>query len=389
MFIIEKPYMSDVLEDTLASNDYKVLANDFIQSAGKYSSFSSLAEHTFRETIKASTAPKLYANSENAITWLNHNLPDLSLTKQVNIMKNKSGLRNMLNDVYPDYFFKEVKTEDLNTLNIEDIPLPFVIKPNVGFFSLGVHVVNSKDEWKKTKKTITQTLNDIKILYPKEVLNINSFIIEEYIDGKEIAVDAYYNDKGEAVILNILRHYFASDKDTSDRLYTSSKSIITKYLQPLESFLNNLNKKTGLKNFPLHLEVRLTAAGKFIPIEINPLRFAGWCCTDSAFYSYGINTYEYFMKNKIPDWKTILKGKEGKIYTLCVLNNSSTIPTSEIKGFDYENFVKNFKKPLCIRKVDFASQNFFGFLFTETEESAKTELNLILNSDFADYIIKA
>lgn len=387
MFIIEKPYMSDILENTLAKNHYPVLDNDFISKTESYINFHTLSADEALLKIKTSADPKIYANSENAITWLNKNLPDLNLTNQVNIMKNKAGLRNILKDVYPDYFFKEIKTSEIAGLDINEIPLPFVIKPNVGFFSLGVYVVESKKQWEKTKSDLTKSIEDIKILYPKEVLNLNSFIIEEYIDGKEIAVDAYYNDKGEAVILNILRHYFSSTKDTSDRLYATSSDIISKYLDPLQHFLNSLNKKTNLKNFPLHLEVRLTKSGKIIPIEINPLRFAGWCCTDSAYYAYKINTYKYFMENKKPNWKKILKGKEDKIYTLCVLNNSSTIPAHKITGFNYDAFAKNFKTPLSIRRVNFIEQKFFGFLFTETEKKDKHELNLILNSDFADYII--
>lgn len=387
MFIIEKPYISDVLENTLSENKYPVLNNTFINYAEKSASFNKICDKKAIEHIGSEQNPKIYANSENAITWLNKNLPDLNLTKQVNIMKNKAGLRNILKDIYPDYFFKEIPTEEINSLDIENIPLPFVIKPNIGFFSLGVYVVETKDKWEKTKQYILKSLEDIKTLYPKEVLNLNSFIIEEYIDGKEIAVDAYYNDQGETVILNILRHYFADNKDTSDRLYTTSKDIILKYLEPLKHFLSNLNKKINLKNFPLHLEVRITDSGKIIPIEINPLRFAGWCCTDSAFYSYNLNTYTYFMENKQPDWDETLKDKDNKIYTLCVLNNSSTIDSSTIKGFDYDNFVKNFKNPLAIRKIDFQEQNFFGFLFTETDKKDQHELNLILHSDFADYIV--
>ena len=40
-----------------------------------------------------------------------------------------------------------------------------------------------------------------------------------------------------------------------------------------------LAKLAGLKNFPLHTEVRVNEKGEIIPIEVNPMRFGGWCTT--------------------------------------------------------------------------------------------------------------
>ena len=52
--------------------------------------------------------------------------------------------------------------------------------------------------------------------------------MEEYVEGEEYAIDCYFDEKGEVVILNILHHKFSSGRDTSDRVYSTSKEIILK-----------------------------------------------------------------------------------------------------------------------------------------------------------------
>jgi len=43
--------------------------------------------------------------------------------------------------MFPDFYFKAVKVEDLADINFSELPLPFVIKPSAGFMSMGVHKV--------------------------------------------------------------------------------------------------------------------------------------------------------------------------------------------------------------------------------------------------------
>ena len=57
-------------------------------------------------------------------------------------------------------------------------------------------------------------------------MNGNKFIVEQYVDGDEFAMDAYFNQKGEPVILGIFKHLFSSATDVSDRIYYTSKDII-------------------------------------------------------------------------------------------------------------------------------------------------------------------
>jgi hypothetical protein len=65
----------------------------------------------------------------------------------------------------------------------------------------------------------------LKSIFPENVLNTSNFIIEEFIRGEEYAIDYYYDNNGDAVLLNVLHHPF-SGTDTSDRVYSTSKQSL-------------------------------------------------------------------------------------------------------------------------------------------------------------------
>jgi hypothetical protein len=139
----------------------------------------------------------------------------------------------------------------------------------------------------------------------------------------------------------------------------------------------------------MHVEVRINSQGKVIPIEINPLRFGGWCTTgDISWYAFGINSYNYFLNGKVPNWNEIFKNNSNKLFSLIVLDNNSGINTNEIKSFNYDLLLKDFENPLEIRKVNYKKYGVFGFLFTQTSLENQQELNSILVSKLTNYIEK-
>jgi hypothetical protein len=220
-----------------------------------------------------------------------------------------------------------------------------------------------------------------------EVLNTTSFIIEQCIEGEEFAVDAYFNATGEPVILNIYQHIFSSSEDVSDRIYISSKEIIESNIDQFSGFLKETGKLAKVRNFPVHAEIRRDHTGSVLPIEINPMRFGGWCTTpDMTYFAYGFNSYVYYFSQKRPDWDQILKNKQGKLYSIIVLDNSTGIEEDRITAFDHDMLLSNFEKPLELRKINYKEYPVFGFLFTETKEENFSELERILKSDLREFI---
>jgi len=88
--------------------------------------------------------------------------------------------------MYPNFFYKKVSFKDLEKIDIDKIKMPFIIKPSVGFFSMGVYKVNSALEWRNTIDKLKKEINNKAGNYPIEVINTNEFIIEENIEGEEL-----------------------------------------------------------------------------------------------------------------------------------------------------------------------------------------------------------
>ena len=388
MILIDKPYVSDFLIETIKENNFPIVATKEAKELVTDNSLNWISEIDAKKSIENNPNQPVYSNSENSISWIEQNLNKTTLPSQINVFKNKIRFRELLEDTYPNYFFEGVKFEELDNVVVTNLKFPFIIKPAVGFFSLGVHKVDEPSEWEEVLAKIKKDIDHIQGFYPTEVLDANYFIIEECIEGEEYAVDCYYNDKGEAVILNIMHHIFSSGKDVSDRVYSTSKEIISSNLPTIQNLVNIIGEKENLTNFPIHIEVRIDANGTIIPIEVNPMRFGGWCTTgDMAWYAYGINSYKYFFNGMKPNWEEIFKDKAGEKYSLILLDNTSGIAQNDIQSFDYDLLLKDFEKPLLLRKVAMKEYPVFGFVFTETSEGNDRELKSILTSNLKKYII--
>ena len=385
MFLIDYPYVSAYLRDTIKKNNYEVVATVPAKDLLNDETLAWISEEEAVKRLKEIPETPLYSNSENALGWIAMHLGNSSLYKHTQLFKDKGRFRDLTREFYPGFRYKTILLEDIKDLDEGELVFPFVLKPSVGFFSLGVHVVNVPEDLENAKQALNHA--NLKSIYPPEVLNTSTFIMEEYIRGEEYAIDCYFDKEGKAVILNILYHKFSSGSDTSDRVYTTSKEIIQKLKGSMEVFLNSIGRKMSLKNFPAHVEVRIDSDGRIVPIEINPLRFGGWCTTaDLLGVAIGYNAYDYYIQNEKPDWDRIFRGKEENLFSIIVLNNNSGISPAEVDHFNYELLADSFEKPLLIRKLDVKKYFVFGFLFAESRRDNESELDKILGSDLREYI---
>ncbi|NPA37420.1 MAG: ATP-grasp domain-containing protein [Chlorobi bacterium] len=387
MFFLDKPYISDILIKTVKENNYPVVRTTIAEELIKEEKINFLEPEEAVRFAKENPHTRVYTNSENSIAWIAENLSFTGLPEKINIFKDKIRFRELIKDIYPDFVYKAININDIAGYTPSESDYPFVIKPAVGFFSLGVYIVHNKEQWKIAQKELAY--KNLQSFYPKEVIDGSMFIIEEYIEGEEYAVDCYFDENGNVVILDILHHMFSSGTDTSDRVYYTSTKVIQQNIENITIFLSELGKRAGLTQFPAHVELRIGDNGKIAPIEVNPLRFGGWCTTaDLTLHAYGFNPYVYFMENKKPDWEKIFREKEGKLYSIIILNNNSGIPESKIKGFDIDLFKSDMENLLEFRELDIHKYPVFGFAFAETSENNKKELTDILISDLKRYVIQ-
>lgn len=378
MIILNNPYVSDFLIETIKDNDYLVLdtkvARKYFALAELTSSNKASYNYKFNKEI-------FYSNSEDSIDWVDFHLKNTMLNSFIKTCKDKLKFRKKLEGIYPNYKYKKIFKKNLKNLKEEDLFFPSILKPTIGFLSFGVYVVKNYNEWLKIMETIDEDIRKIEDRFYKNVVDFDIFILEELIEGEEYALDAYYDKDGEPVIINIFKHPFFDNKDVSDRAYYTSKEVFIKNYDKFYELLKKLGDVCKFKNFPLHLELR-KRNNEIIPIEANPLRFAGWCITDIAHYAWGINPYVYFMEQIKPNWDEILDSADDSYYYFTI----GDIPKGAVvEEVDYDGYLENISNPLDIRKIDYKKNPIFAIVFAKT--SSLDEIRDLLKLDMNKYLV--
>jgi len=385
MIILEKPYVSEFLQQSVIEMKVPVLKTDFVLSLPLAHRMNLIDKDTFLQNLTHSPECKIYSNSENSSVWLNQHAEHLQITQLVNKLKDKALFRELFSNNSPDFWYKTYTVDQIFGLDIRQLPNPFVLKPKRGFASICIYAIFTDSDWTNALQSIKKEIEEMQNVFPDKVVSLSEFIIEKYVGGKELAVDAYFDNEGNPVILNILTHLHTSNYDMSDRLYITSSEMIQTYLLPMTHYLQSINKTLKIKNFPFHLEMKADENLHFFPIEINPMRFMGFCVADVEFLFYGINPYSYFFENKIPDWNKIFETRENKIYGLMVIDIPKSIDKQSIT-FNYDTFIAHFTKPLHYVKMDYTVFPMSIFMFAEVEKHNFAEFQYILDSDIMEFI---
>lgn len=380
MFILDPPYISKELKEYIIESKTPVLVNETSKEIFNDNELDLISKEEFLNLYKK--GENIYTCSENSLDWIITNIPDINMKNNIELMKNKSLFRLKIKPMYDNFFFKQSNIENLSNLNTGDFSYPFILKPNVGFFSIGVYSILNEEDWYKAIDDIEEKSYLWKKDYPKSVID-TEFILEQYIYGEEFAIDAYYDKNGKAVILNILKHDFNGIDDVSDRLYYTGKKIVEEYLDKFTNWLNEINSYLNIKNFPFHAEIRIKD-DNIIPIEFNPMRFAGWSCTDISNFAFNFSTYDYYLRGIKPNWTKILEESNYNYYAIVVLNKSEN--TKIVDKFNYDKACNDLGNILSLRKIDYNNNSIFGFLFTQLDFEDKDTMNNILTRNFNDYI---
>lgn len=392
MFILDKPYVSSYLVDTALKYGYPVLKNAAVDDLELNQELNFYCEGFAANQIKEGKDNLVYCNSENAIDWITKNLDSTDIPRQISLCEDKVQFRKLISKIYPDFYFEEIDTEALCSVDYTKLKFPVVLKPKIGFLSFGVYPIYNEKEWQNTIQTIKTDIEKYKEIFPKSVVNTSSFIIEEMIEGDEYAVDVYFNAENKPVILNIYKHPFSGSNDVSDRIYFTSKNIIKTHLEKFETLFEKIGSTMKLKNFPCHIELRVNDKTA-VPIEINPMRFAGWCLCDLAHYAFNINPYVYYFEQKRPDWDEILSKMDDGLYCFTIGDNQGV---KDIKNVNYKaysddlispNSAKDsasFNKLFELRKIDYKNFPIFALAFVKFQN--EDEVSKVLNMDFSKYI---
>lgn len=315
--------------------------------------------------------------SESSIANVLSNLPEENAKrKAIELFKDKFLFRKLIKE--ESFNIQKIHFQDISKLKVRN---KSVLKPLKGCFGTAVKIVDEHTNFEQLEKEIHQELEKNGTVFSENVLTSNEFIVEDFIEGEEYAVDMFYNNEGKPCIVNIFHHPIPKHQQYLHMIYYSSKNTFDEIYPLAKSFFEQLNKKINVLDFPMHCEFK-RIGNKLIPIEINPMRFGGMGLGNLTYYAFNINPYQYFLENKEPDWSEIFKNVDEDLrFVYFIAYNSFSKDTKT----NYPNIQKLKTEFTAIKReqlFDYQKQLAFGvFCLQESEEN----LNRLLQIDFDDY----
>ena len=219
------------------------------------------------------------------------------------------------------------------------------------------------------------------------MLGLDRFVVEEVIEGEEFAVDAYFDADGAPVLVDVYAHLFASADDVSDRVYLHQRRDDRRaWARRRWSSSPRSGGEPASPTSRSTPSCASTLRGRVAPIEINPMRFGGWCATDLAHFAYGVNPYRCYLLGERPDWARIAAETAGRTTALIVSDLPSSVDLAAIESVDYERFAARFSRVLELRPTDFNRYPVFAFTFVDVPSDDLSELHAVLGADLREYL---
>jgi len=326
---------------------------------------------------------KLYVASESALDTVLKKSTENKQRLFTKILKNKLKFRNEIKQFFPEFYYKQISLNSLNNLKLS-VGKEFIIKPSKGFFGTAVRKINSETDLNFLQNELAEELKNNTVFFSEAVLSKNTFIIEEFVEGEEYAVDMFYNNIGIPIIVNIYRHPFHINDAYFHSIYYTGRDIFNEYKQIFEEIFVNFNKKFGIKNFPIHCEFKINNE-KIIPIEFNPLRFGGFGLADLTFYAFNINPFEYFFQNKEPNWNDIWNKSKSDYYAWILGYNAENIDIEEYSP-NHPKYKNNLGEYIKYIELDYKKNPAFSIAYLKLNNLSEVEKYTTI--EYTDYFIQ-
>jgi hypothetical protein len=322
---------------------------------------------------------KVMITSEACIETIKGRVDD-ARKRAIEVLKDKYEFRKIVADIYPDFKFQLVGVEEITHLKIDR---KSVIKPVKGCFGTAVREIVPQTDMEALKSELLEELNQNGAVLSEDVLSKEAFLVEQYIDGEEYAVDMFYDSKGVPCILNIYHHPMPENKSYLHMMYNSSKKAFDKIYVQAVAYFKSLNEILKVRNFAIHSEFK-EDKGSLIPVEMNTMRFGGMGLGSMGYYAMGLNSYACFLNDTEPDWDAIWQGKEEDVFSYFIAYNAAGKSVLEYRP-NREKLKQQFSQVLLERSFDYQKQLTFGvYCLKETEE----RIGELLKIEFGDYFEK-
>jgi len=342
-----------------------------------------LDENEFKETdLTIKIGDKVYSPAESALALILEKSTSDTFSNAVQKLKDKESFRRLMQKLYPDFFFLKTTIEELQNVQL-DRTKKYIVKPTKGFFGTAVKELDKNTNISEITEEIRNELAENTRYFSESVLSRKELIIEQFIEGKEYAVDMYFDAKGKPVILNIYYHPIPHKNEYFHLLYYTNKEIFDRFYDRLNSIFLELNQHLKITNFPIHAEFKLENE-QLVPIEMNPLRYGGYGLADLTYYAFGFNPFSAFFEDYKPDWEKIWQTRSDYHYGWVLGYNGTDIDVNTHTPDD-DAFQKYLGDILHYEEIDYKENPVFSIAYFKNNDHSFLEQ--LLNTEFNDFFI--
>lgn len=327
--------------------------------------------------LRFSEQDKVCIASEAALELVVSRIDDPARKNAIEVLKNKYTFRKLLTTIYPNYQYQFIKLQDLGDLKVTQ---KSVIKPVKGVFGTAVRTIDRDTDLTTLAVELQAELSKNVGLFSESVLSTSDFIVEQYLEGEEYAVDMFYNNVGVPCIVNICHHPIPRNRAYLHMIYYSSQAVFDDIYVRAKHFFTELNRVLGVTNIPMHGEFKFDG-DRLIPIEINPLRFGGMGLGNLVFHALGINPYAHFLNNAEPDWQTIWQARSVDIFTFFIAYNGINSDLDNTQP-NRKQLKQRFTEILLERTFDYQNQLVFGIYYLK---ETRQNISNLLEIEFDDF----
>jgi hypothetical protein len=194
----------------------------------------------------------------------------------VEACRSKLRLREVFRDAgLPTPWFRSVALQAIPEPALMGITYPCVLKPISLSASQGVVRVNNRDEFIAGAGRLKRLLESAEVQATREP-NLDRMIVEEYLPGREVAVEGLLQD-GELRVLAIFDKpdplegpYF------EETIYVTPSRLAAAEQELVKKCFTDATRALGLAHGPVHAEFRLNEGGVW-PIEVAARPIGGLC----------------------------------------------------------------------------------------------------------------
>lgn len=336
-----------------------------------------VSESAFVENYDGiSSSGKICVTSEASLESILRKMKDGSKKRAIQSLKDKLLFRDLLKTEYPSLTYHHINYDEIAHISISDKK---VMKPVKGCFGTAVKIVDAYSDLHQIARDIKTEISKNASLFSESVLSQSEFIIEDFIEGEEYAVDMFYDSKGIPHIVNIYYHPLPRHEDYLHMIYYTNRKVFETVYDDALTFFQKLNDKLGIKDIALHSEFKLSQ--KLIPIEINAMRFGGMGLGNMVYHSLNVNPYLHFINEQSPDWSRIWQEYPHSNFVYFIAYNGSNIDIHAQQP-NIDKLEGEFTRILNKTLFDYKKQLAFGVY---TLDESRENIDRLLAIDFNEY----